>query len=281
MRYIIGFIVMLCGSFAEAQSNYRVVKVEGCIKIAPSTDCLSKDMRLKGDETFNFDSIGSFAVLMGQSGEILSIEPPDTVGFYNGRALDFSFAESIKSSKEPKKMGTTRGEMGLQVTHFNYFFGTSRFTIIGDEARFGVNPLLYPVTKDKFLVVHYKLDNIWVSKRLGFRDQEIRLQKNSLNEFQGKLYNKEKIDDITLYYYEPSTKKTELLVTFDLVFINQEKLYAEFSEIYNQLPNKETIKTEDLEYTFASYFENSYGKTEPQSLQFVLTEFISKLPKTK
>jgi len=270
---------MLISLLTVAQNNYRILKVEGCVKILPSSDCLNKDMQLNGDEKLNFDSIGSFAVLISQTGKIISLEPPDTAGFYNGRTLDFTFSEAEKAAKLPKEKGTSRGTEGMHVTHFNYFFGTSRFTVIGDEARFGVNAQLYPVTKDKFLVVHYKLGSEMVSKRLGFRDQIIRLQKKSLNEFQGKVYNQEKIDDISIYYFEPATKKTELLVTFDLVFINPEKLNAEFENVYNQLSNKESIKTEDLESTFNAYFENSYGKTEPESLQFAINEFISKLTK--
>jgi len=275
MKFAIAILLMLCSLLNVAQNNYRILKVEGCIKVMPSLNCISKQTILSGQEMLKFDSICCFAILMSSAGEIFSLKVPDTISNFNKRELLFTFAETTETLNSSQ----IRGSSSPQITNFEYFFGNSKFTVIGDEVRIGVNPLLFPINKKKFLVLHYNLDTFEVSKRLGFRDQVFRIQKNSLNEFQGMVFNKEKIESVCLYYYEPATKSSQLLATFDLAFISLQRLNDEFEYVYNQLPNKGTINAEELEHTFETFFENAYGKTETQSLHYVIDEYISKLIK--
>ncbi|MHC1705690.1 MAG: hypothetical protein AB9846_17450 [Tenuifilaceae bacterium] len=275
MRPILTILSMFCFLAVSAQNSYNILKVEGCVKDVQSTSCLVKGSTLKGNETLNFDKPSTFAVLMNSTGELLTIKSPDTAGYSNGRSLQFSFTEAASITKSDEKT-TTRGTANQQITNFNEFIGKGRFTVIGDEARFGLSPRLYPVSKDKFLVLNYNLDTAKVSKRLGFRDQVIRIQKSRLNEFNGNVYDKSKIEGVNLYYYEPATKSTERIASFDLVFISMEQLNADFDDVYRTLPENAKKTPQELTKALETFFVSFYGKTEPQSLKFAIDEYVAK-----
>lgn len=279
MRLILTVSSIFCCLLANAQNSYNTLKVEGCIKKLSSTECLNKGEPLTSNEKIIFDKPNSFAVLMNSAGEMVTIKAPDTTGYFKGRELSFSIAEAAKTNK-PKESGeASRGVANQQVTNFADFIGTGRFTVIGDEVRFGLSSRLYPVSKDKFLVLHYSLDTTKVSKRLGFRDQVIRIQKNRLTDIDGRVYDKNKIEGVNLYYYEPATKATERLASFDLLFISQEQLYADFDVVYRTLPDKEKKKPQEIATILETFFGSYYGKTDLQSLRFTIDEYVTKLIK--
>ncbi len=277
MRPIITIVSMFCCFAAISQNRYNTLKVEGCIKKDQSTDCLAAGAVLSGSESFKFDKPGSFAVLVGESGEFITIKPADTSGYTSGRELRFSFPESASTDKTTAEGTAKRGISNQQVTNFNDFFGTVRFTVIGDEMRFGVSSRLYPISKDKFLVLNYKLDTSKVSKRLGFRDQVVRIQKSRINEINGNIYDQSKIEGVNLYYYEPATKSTERVATFDLVFVGIDQLYSDFDAVLKTLPDNKKKDPKELSAALESFFNSFYGKTEPQSLKFAIDEYVTKL----
>jgi len=271
MKTITTLLLISFSLLVFGQNNYRVLKIEGCLKTELSTNCIEGGTFLAGNEIIKFDKPNSFAVLMNSTGELVTLRPTDTAGYSQGKELMFSFTNVAKSLTIPKEGESTRGTASQTVTNFTDFFGTLRFTIIGDEVRFGISPRLYPVSKDKFLVIHYNLDTSKVSKRLGFREQVVRIQKDRINEYNGNNFDKNKIEGVSLYYYQPSTKFTERLATFDLVFINADQLYSDFDAVYKTLPDKEKKSPQELVAIFEAFFTSFYGKTEPQSLKFTIS----------
>jgi len=129
---------------------------------------------------------------------------------------------------------------------------------------------------EEIFCLHYQLDTAKVSKRLGFRDQVIRIQKSRLNEFNGNVYDKSKIEGVNLYYYEPATKSTERIASFDLVFISMEQLNADFDDVYRTMPENAKKTPQELTKALEIFFVSFYGKTEPQSLKFAIDEYVAK-----
>lgn len=277
MRTILTIILIICCLTGLTQNSYKTIKVEGCVQNMVSPSCLKKGDLLKGDETLRFDKPGSFAVLVSSVGEVVTVKVQDTTKNKTESGFNFTFAEVVRTAKGTEGETSTRGVANQQVTNFRDFLGEGRFTVIGDEARFGVSPRIYPVSKDKFLVLHYTLDTFKVSKRLGFRDQVIRFQKNRLTEIDGVDFDRSKIEGVNLYYYEVATKSTERIATFDLVFITPDQLISDFDEVYNTLPEKDKQKPQDLAKVLNAFFNSFYGKTEPQSLQFIIDEYVGRV----
>jgi hypothetical protein len=276
MRVALLILLFFCALGMDAQKNYSTLKTEGCVKKIGTQDCLFTGIELSGTETLFFENPESFAIVMDPSGKLLKLRPLDTTNFHKGRELQFSFVDAASPGQFIPDESMNRGNQNLLVNNMSSFFGTSRFTLIGDEARFQVNPNIYPVTKDKFFVLHYQLDKAKVSKRLGFRDNMIRIQKKSLFESFGTISPQDKIEGVRLYYYEPATKSSELLATFDLFFTDPEQLYSEFKNLHLKLANKESKTKEELTNIFEIYFYESRGKTVPQSLSFTIDEYLNK-----
>jgi hypothetical protein len=279
MKFLLLILLVITGSLnLWAQKKFTILKINGCVKVLNSDNCLAEGDVLYGNETFKFDNQAQpgSAIIMDQSGEILILKQNDVKSASSNNGLVLSFADAAYKSRINEDEYMSRGNPDLTVNNIGSFFGASQFTIIGDEARFSVNPRIYQISKEKYFVLHYKLDTIKISKRLGFRDQTIRIQKNRLLELDGKILPIDKIEDAKLYVYEPAKKTSELLATFNLYFLDAEKLNMEFKNLYLKLADKENKQSKDLIGIFEIYFYESYGKTVPQSLKYTIDEYLAK-----
>jgi len=272
MKLLIILTLVIFTSFVEAQNNYRVLKTEGCVGIQKADNCITKNSQIGNHDSICFHHMKDFAVLMDEKGQWFTLRLLDTTGFLPGNISWQKVSEIIRPNLVDTNKLATRGtsQMGNSIKEL---FGSQRFTVIGDEARLSVNSREFIVSKDKFFVFEYTIDTFKVAKRLGFREQVIRIQKNNLSELNGTNFDRSKIENINLYYYESQSKNAELITKFDLLFVTTENLYAEFDEVYGYLPEKSNQKT----YSALEHFFNTcYGVTEPKMLKQTIESYIEK-----
>jgi|GEM_PF-6941669 hypothetical protein len=272
MKLLIILTLVAFSSWVEAQNNYRVLKTEGCIGIQKAENCLTKNSQIGAKDSICFHQIKDFAVLMDDKGGWFTLKLLDTTGFLPEKISWKKVSEIISPNVVDTNKLATRGTASIGVS-IKELFGRKRFTVIGDEARLNVNSREFALSKDKFFVFEYTLDTFKIAKRLGFREQVVRIQKNNLTELNGSNFNQSKIENVHLYYYEPQSKNAELITNFDLLFVTTENLYAEFDEVYNYLPEKNNQKT----YSALEHFFNTcYGITEPKMLKNTIENYIEK-----
>lgn len=272
MKFILLLTFVFAGGLILAQETFRVVKAQGCLKLRYSDTCLKKNDVLSLADSIVFGSPDDFAVLMDTAGEWATLKVKDTIGFSQGRELIF-VASGILQQNRIDTTRTTRGKSGEKGS-FKDLFGDDRFAVIGDEARLNISSREYLLNKDKYFVFDYTIDTLKIAKRLGFREQVVRIQKNRLCEFEGQEIPLQRIDNVNMYYYEPLTKAAELLASFDLVFISEEELFADFGEVVYNLSERKKKNLQTLYNALELYFYTYYGKTDPAALKVTIEKYI-------
>ncbi len=272
MKIILLIAFAFAGGLCLAQETFRVVKTEGCLKFIYSDTCLKKNDVLSLTDSIVFASPDHFAVLMDTADQWATLKVKDTVGYSQGRKLVFA-ASGILEQNRVDTTRTTRGKSGEKGS-FKDLFGDDRFAVIGDEARLNISSREYPLNKEKYFVFDYTIDTLKIAKRLGFKEQVVRIQKNSLCEFEGQDLSRQRIDNVNLYYYEPLTKAAELLASFDLVFISEEELFTDFGEVVYNLSERKKKNLQTLYNALELYFYTYYGKTDPAALKATIEKYI-------
>jgi hypothetical protein len=276
IRFAVFFLVLAYFALnsATAQSvSVKVFKVSGCIHVNGAKDCMTTDQDLSYDDMLLFSSPLDFVLVINTDDEVLLAKAPDTTGFANGKELLFSVKKSIQ---EPAK-GEKRGEVSSKmVNNLGQYFGDARFTVIDEELQFTLNPRFATLSKDKYIVFNYVLDTMRVSKRLGFQDQVVRIQKDKLLEMGGKNYHVDFVRNVDVYVYTPANKDSKHICQFDLFFVSKENLFKSFSEVLLSLKKRTKRNQKEISNSLKSYFEFTHGYTDEQVLQKVVNEFIDK-----
>lgn len=261
----------------SAQKQWQIFKIQGCIKVAAEKSCLEKNSFIMATDSLYFSNPDDMAVVTDTSGEWLTLRAIDTTGYFEGRHLIYLASELIISNIADTIKHATRGKTSQIPATTKDLFGNERFTLVGDEARLTVSSREYALSKEKFLVFDYAIDTFKISKRLGFRDQVVRIQKNRLYELEDTVIEKPRIENVHLYYYEPATKNAELVTSFDLVFISEQDLFTDFDEVYERMPARKKNDPQLLFDTFELYFKTYYGNTDLAALKGLIEKYIQKL----
>ncbi len=273
MKLLLCIVLLTISKWVMSQEQLRVIKFEGCIQVIPSTRCLEKNDLLNLNDSICFVSSGDFAFVANAQGSWFTLRITDTTGISGGKIFSGILSNFLEQSIIDTTKSTTRGSGSSANLNLKQLIGQQRLTVIGDELHLTVNSRDYLLSPEKFMVADYKIDTNHISKRLGFREQVLRIQKKSLSDIYGEQKNLSSIKGIQLYFYEPETKNADLVVSFDLVFVTLDELFIEFNNVFQSVKDR---GTREIYHALEHYFNTCYGLTDPTMLKSSIEEFLSK-----
>lgn len=258
---------MAIGS-ASAQV-FHVVKVQGNITNLNSGKTIQPGDVVQAKDRLAFESVNSSIVAIGDNRTKYVIKMPktDKVDKTNLVVLAGQAATAVKSRNAFKSRAFNPDQK--EVADLKQYFGSERFSIIGDQVNVTLSEKIYPLSPDKFIVFHYTVKDKSVSKKLGFDQQTIKIEANKLKEVKGETISADEIEGVMVYQYEMPSKNYSEITTFNLLFVDGTALTAEFNTIIPILRNQKMEDKAIKEY-LVDYYVDFYGTTDSKAL----SEFI-------
>jgi len=247
----------------ENKNSYNVIQVNGDIFNVTNSEKLSQGNTLKPKDKLNFKT-DAFAYVISEARQKFLLRNPST------ESADqdiFAYAELALSPIRSRGQLSTRGvisETGIK--DFKTYLGNENFIIIGNQLDMLMDKNRYPLNNDKFIVFYYKLNNTEVSKKVGFTNQVLRIEKQKLQTSKGITTTSDTIPSVSVYAYSPSTKESELISKVNLRFINPEKLRNELLTVTEVL-KKQQATTEEIKNYLSQYVFDIYGNIDEEQLK--------------
>ena len=277
MRFLIilFFVPVVC--FTQTTSSlYHVVKVDGNILNINQDKSLSRGDKVLATDNLKFQSSGASALAISENSEKFSLKPPDI-----GVISDNNESISVMLSASPivsRNQLSTRGkaDLGKPIVDLRSYFGKKDFTVIGDSLWIKLDESIYPLNNNEFIVFYYLINDVQVSKKVGFNKQRLVIEKEKLikskeNKLAGNIIN-----EMEIYQYERSTDKSNLITKINLVFIDEQELKSEFDAMLPVINNVFSTNNEKKEYLI-NYFDDIYGLTYLNTLNKFVDNYLASL----
>ena len=271
MKTLISFLgLFLALAFGSASAQvFHVVKVQGNITNLNSGKTIKPGDVVQAKDRLAFESVNASIVAIGDNRTKYVIKMPktDKVDKTNLVVLAGQAATAVKSRNAFKSRAFNPDQK--EVADLKQYFGSERFSIIGDQVNVTLSEKIYPLSPDKFIVFYYTVKDKSVSKKLGFDQQTIKIEANKLKEVKGETISADEIEGVMVYQYEMPSKNYSEITTFNLLFVDGIALTAEFNTIIPILRNQKMEDKAIKEY-LVDYYVDFYGTTDSKAL----SEFI-------
>lgn len=258
MKRIILFVVLIfTTSFINsfAQLNYRVIKVKGSIVILESGESLLLGTVFSDNDKLHFKTANSLAAVINpQKGRFL-ITPENKDDFANSKT-NFLPAMSNISSR-----GGSIINMNDMQNHFkgNY--------VVLYKSALQINSEKYPMNEKQFFFLRYKYLDEEINKKLGFSNDTLIIDRETLYTVDGKPIPNPDDTGIKLFYRKGN--ESVLISEFNLIFPDNDELKREVSIILDEFINKSSEKKVN---EVTSYINEYYGKPNQDNLKVWLKE---------
>ena len=270
----LGLFLALAVGTASAQVFYAV-KVQGNITNLNSGKTIKPGDVIQAKDRLAFESVTASIIAIGDNKTKFVIKMPktDKVDKTNLVILAGQAASAIKSRNAFKSRAFNPDQK--EVADLKQYFGSERFSIIGDQVNVTLSEKMYPLSPDKFIVFHYAFKDKSVSKKLGFDQQTIKIEANKLREVKGESINTDEIEGVVVYQYEMPSKNYSEITTFNLLFVDATALTAEFNTIIPILRNQKMDDKGIKEY-LVDYYVDFYGDTDSKALSEFIDTVLTK-----
>lgn len=264
-KLVLILIIAYSGTvFAQGTvSNYNVIQVNGDIFNVTNSQKVSQGNVLKPKDQLNFKT-NSFAYVISSARQKFLLRNP------SNQTTDqdiLAYAELALSPIRSRGQLSTRGVVGESgVKDFKTYLGNENFNVIGDQLDILMDKNRYPLNNDKFIVFHYKINGKDVSKKVGFNDQVLRIEKLKLQSSQNNTTHSDTLQAVSVYTYSPSTKESELVSKVNLQFIDPAKLRNELLTAAQVLKQQNASPDEIKNYLFQYVFD-IYGNIDEGQLK--------------
>lgn len=266
---LIAIVLIMFGLQTYAQDSYTVTRINGkVINYKTGTELKAGDI-LQSTDKVTFDSFDSYIISISQNtGRYMMkmhLPPsPETV-----QQLTVTVKEVAVPTKRRSLMAERYKPEEKEVTDLKGYFGNEKFSVIGDKVLIPVSTGNYQIDENKFIVFYYRVNNNPVSKKLGYEQNALLVEKDKLLATNAGSIASNEIPSVAVYLYEKNTRTSEEITKFDLVFVDQEALTNEF---YTILPilRRQKMSNDDIKKYLIEYYFDFYGATDSKSIkQFV------------
>lgn len=260
---IIIIIILGLSICLNAQTNkYNVIQINGDIFNVTQSSELSQGNSFEEEDNLNFKE-NSFAYVISNMRKKYMLRTPN---IESSNADIFSSANLALTPIRSRGQLSTRGAVSeTGVKDFKTYLGIENFNVIGDLLEIPLDKSRYPLNNDEFIVFHYNINDNKVSKKVGFNNQVLKIEKEKLKNSKGNLLNTDTIQSIGVYKYQPLTGESELLTEINLCFINPNKLKAELETILPILSGQNMTPKEIDDY-LKQYVIDIYGNMDDNQL---------------
>jgi hypothetical protein len=265
-------MVVLLGFGAQAQDNYDVTRVNGKItNLKTGQDVVAGDV-LNEEDVLLFESLDSYAIAIGSSMGRFQIK------LQTQFEVDYQMLTSaVKDAAAPTKMRNLMlarfDPSETEVSDLRQYFGNDKFSIIGDVVNVPLSRQKYPLSDDKFIVFYYRVDNSPVSKKIGHDQQTLLVERDKLVATSLGTIEGSEIANLAVYEYETSTRRSNEITRFTLVFVDKNELVNEFRTIIPIL-KRQRMADDDIKKYLIEYYYDFYGATDSKTIDNFAAQIV-------
>jgi hypothetical protein len=265
-------MVVLLGFGAQAQDNYDVTRVNGKItNLKTGQDVVAGDV-LNEEDVLLFESLDSYAIAIGSSMGRFQIK------IQTQSDVDYQMLTSaVKDAAAPTKMRNLMlarfDPSETEVSDLRQYFGNDKFSIIGDVVNVPLSRQKYPLSDDKFIVFYYRVDNSPVSKKIGHDQQTLLVERDKLVATSLGTIEGSEIANLAVYEYETSTRRSNEITRFTLVFVDKNELVSEFRTIIPIL-KRQRMADDDIKKYLIEYYYDFYGATDSKTIDNFAAQIV-------
>lgn len=270
---LIALSLILWGFTAQAQEVFNVTRVSGKItNLKTSKEVVSGDI-LNPDDQLLFESFDSYAIAIGSNMGRFQIKLQDSEQKQEQLMLTATVAESARPTKMRNLMLIRFDPSEKEVSDLKQYFGNDKFSVIGNSIDIPINSKSYPLSDEKFIVFYYRVDNKPVQKKIGFADQTLILEKDKLTNSSAGTISGNEISNLAVYQYEKSSRSSQEITRFTLVFVDKDELKKEFYTIIPIL-KRQKMSDPDIKKYLIEYYYDFYGATDSKTIDRFAEEIV-------
>jgi hypothetical protein len=269
-------IALLFSLFAFQQANefYHIIKVDGQIVNKTTGKALTPGDNIKPADQLEFKSPYATALVISNTRGKFTMRMPEKQDLFGDSQL-LAMADNAVSPIDSRSQLSTRGIGISEVKDLKTYLGSQNFNILGQTLAVKLNKTIYPLNENQFIIFSYPVKDQTASKKIGFSNQYLNIDKNALVKSPEELQQGNILKDVSVYKFDKTTNKSDLITKVSLVFIDEEKLKDEFEVLIPFLKDQKMTRQEISEYMKA-YFNDVYGQTDPDVLFLTINKELVK-----
>ncbi|MFA9392843.1 MAG: hypothetical protein ACERKD_23750 [Prolixibacteraceae bacterium] len=242
--FLIGFAFFVgMNGFGQ---NYVVLKKWGTPLVNQQN--IQRGDSLNAASSIQFLNDGEKLIVANSQGNLFWCEAP--------KGPAFSLDQTLRAINVKRSRGFKVKNSG--VYDFKNYFGDEVFTLLNNEIIVPVDLNSFPLNNAHFIVFFYKLKDQSISRKIGFDNQKLILQKNALLNLNGQIVDQEQINNVEVYEYYPNSGQSNLLTTVNFQFADEPELINELRLLSTYIQNQDELKP----YILETYLTNAYGKLD-------------------
>ena len=246
-------VVLALAISAQAQSSYKVIKVNGSIQYVSTGSKMALGDEFNEDENLRFGSPSARAAVINP-GKGRFILTPESSGKLSGAKSNFLPARSNISTR-----GGALNSMNDIQNHF------SEAVAIVYEASWQINPYQFPMDENRFFYLQFQHNGEQINKKLPYRENSLVFSREEILKVDDQSIEILDKPDAFLYYY--AADGPQYISEFDLVFPEIEMLKTEAGIILNEFSKEEySRKVNEL----SGYLFEFYGKPDKEDVMLFL-----------
>lgn len=258
------------GNASSTADIYFVIHIKGSAVNKTTGKTIEVGDPISSEDEVKFGSKETTVVIIGAKGKF-TLSPAVNA---NQTSELFAFVQNALLPLKSNGHLSSRGTTAEKVSDLKDYFGTSGFLIIGDQLRIPLNASRYPLSAGKMLIYRYTHEGEVVSKRIENHGDTIAIEKKSLYTIKGVSIDPLKIDKADIYFFDTENKKSNKVVTFAPLFIEEKILKKELTVLKEYL-KQQGIDNDQIRKDLLIFVNDIYGKTDETILDRWITDHLS------
>lgn len=265
--------IVLASVFSVNAQVYHVIKLQGSVTNLNTGKILTPGDIIQASDRLAFESADASIIAIGDNRTKYILKMPK---MENADKTDLILkagqaANAVKSRNAFKTRAFNPDQK--EVADLKQYFGSDRFSIIGDQVNVTLSEQKYPLS-NSVIIFYYKVKDKPISKRLKYEQQTISIESDKLKEVRGEMINTNEIENVVVYDYS-SPQDYQEITSFNLLFVNNADLEKEFNTIIPILRNQKMDDKGIKEY-LVDYYVDFYGLTDSKALSAFIDGVLKK-----
>ncbi len=242
----------------NAQTNYKVIKVNGTIHYTRTGSSMNLGDVFPDNENLKFESASSrAAVINPEKGRF--ILTPESSSQLSGAKSNFLPAMS--------NISTRGGALNSLNDIQNQFTGPVSILY---KASWHINPYQFPMDENSFFYLQYQYKGETINKKLEFEENSLVFLREEILKIDEQSITGLDNPSSILYYY--SSEGSQYISSFELIFPEMDMLKSETEIILGELTDAEySLKVNEL----SGYIFEFYGKPDKEDVMLFLEKDFS------
>jgi len=246
-------IIFILAISIQAQSSYKVIKVNGSIQYVRTGSSMALGDEFAETETLTFGSPSARAAVINP-GKGRFILTPESAGKLSGAKSNFLPARS--------NISTRGGALNSMNDVQNQFSEAIAIIYI---ASWHLNPYQFQMDENKFFFLQFQYNGEQINKKLSFEGNNLIFSREEILKVDDEAIQNLDKPAASLYYY--SADGPQYISEFDLIFPEMELLKSEAGIILEEFSNMDySRKVNEL----SGYLFEFYGKPDKEDVMLFL-----------